>query len=946
MHKLASSAAHVSGRNLSSCESFTWLGEHFNVSLAQAKQAVDYIFLTGANHIFFHGTAYSPPDVAWPGWLFYASVNFGPQAGLWRDLPAFTAYVTRCQSVLQSGRADNDVLLYFPAHDIWQNASSDLLMQWGMHAQEKWLWPTKFDASGQLLNDRGYSFDGVTDRLLEGARAKDGKIELGGGAYAAIVLPDCRLMPPQTLQKLRELAQGGARIVAVDELPRDVPGQADLDSRRGEFRRTLDQLREMAGKQVFVGADLPEMLKQLGVRREAMTEQGLWFVRRARADGGRDYFIANRGTRGVDGWVPLGTPTPSALLLDPLFPDRAGIADTRRGADGATEVRLQLKPGQSCVLRTIAAPEPSAPRWTYATPAGEPIGLGGTWRVQFIDGAPELPAGFETRELASWTTLGDENAKRFAGTAQYELEFDAPDGAAADDLLLDLGKVCDSARVTLNGSPVATLFCEPYELHVGRHIKPGRNTLAVEVTNLAANRIADLDRRGVKWKNFHEVNFVNKDYKRFDASNWPPRDSGLLGPVRLIALKRNVPSNRVVISAAGAVSDGTTLNTKSIQTAIDQLVEKGGGTLVVPAGKFLTGAIFLKPSVNLHLEKDAVLLGSTNIDDYPAMPTRIEGATNHWRPALLNAHDCDGLRITGEGAIQGGGKPFWDAFWNRRKADPKTKNLDVHRPRNIFIRDSDNVHVSGISLRESGFWNLHLYRCQNATIEKVDIRTPPGAPSTDGIDIDSCQDVTVRGCYISVDDDNIALKGTKGPLADQDKDSPPVERIHITDCTFAHGHGVVTCGSEGTHVKGVLVENCKVGEASDAENAAQRTVLVRLKLRPDTPQHYEDIHFRNITLNTRGDLFSIEGWTQYFDLKGHPAPSQLAENITVENVTGAAGGFGRIRGPDKSTVRNITMKNLDVTLKNPNVTIEKVDGLKVEIVKVNGKPLPASGTSG
>ena len=116
-------------------------------------------------------------------------------------------------------------------------------------------------------------------------------------------------------------------------------------------------------------------------------------------------------------------------------------------------------------------------------------------------------------------------------------------------------------------------------------------------------------------------------------------------------------------------------------------------------------------------------------------------------------------------------------------------NLAVERPRNIFIRDSRNVRVSGILLRESGFWNLHLYRCQNVTIENVDIRTPPMSPSTDGIDLDSCQDVTVIGCYISVDDDNIAIKGTKGPLADKDKDSPANERIRIVNCTFGHGHG-------------------------------------------------------------------------------------------------------------------------------------------------------------
>src|SRR5439155_9465101 len=114
--------------------------------------------------------------------------------------------------------------------------------------------------------------------------------------------------------------------------------------------------------------------------------------------------------------------------------------------------------------------------------------------------------------------------------------FDRPPGAAAD-WLLALGRVCASARVRLNGRPVATLWCRPFRVAVGEYLRPGRNTLEVEVTNLAANRIADLDRRKVNWKSFHEINFVNLKYEPFDASKWPLRDSGLLGPVRLIPVQ-------------------------------------------------------------------------------------------------------------------------------------------------------------------------------------------------------------------------------------------------------------------------------------------------------------------------------------------------------------------------------------------------------------------------
>ena len=150
----------------------------------------------------------------------------------------------------------------------------------------------------------------------------------------------------------------------------------------------------------------------------------------------------------------------------------------------------------------------------------------------------------------------------------------------------------------------------------------------------------------------------------------------------------------------------------------------------------------------------------------------------------------------------------------------------------------------------------------------------------------------------------------------------------------------MTLGSEACHVKGVLVEDCTVGDAPEAGGATHRTVLVRLKLRPDTPQHYDDLHFRNITLHCRGDLISIAPWTQYFDLQGQPEPAQLVENLTVENVTGTAAGFGRIAGPAKATVRNITLKDVDLKLDNPKVTIKHVEGLKLENVKINGSPLP------
>jgi alpha-L-rhamnosidase len=386
------------------------------------------------------------------------------------------------------------------------------------------------------------------------------------------------------------------------------------------------------------------------------------------------------------------------------------------------------------------------------------------------------------------------------------------------------------------------------------------------------------------------------------------------------------------ITAYGAVRDGKTLNTQAIQSAIDKCAAGGGGTVLIPQGEFLSGAIFLKPGVHLHLDKGAVLQGSTNIADYPEMETRIEGHFQVWIPALVNAANVDHLRIDGEGMIQGGGKPFWDEFWSARAANKETKNLDVKRPRNIFIRDSKDVQISGISLRQSGFWNLHLYRCQNVLVEKMDIRTPLKAPSTDGIDVDSCQNVTIQGCYISVDDDNIALKGNKGTSALDDKTILPDENIHISDCEFGLGNAALTLGSEATTVRDVVMENCKL--TGKDENA-----VIALKLRPDTEQDYENITVRNITVdNPSAKLIALAPWKQYFDLQGKPAPSQMVNGVTLSDIKGTLKNFGVISRSEKGTVQNVTFKNIDLTLKNAAVVVKGVKDIKFDNVTINGVP--------
>jgi polygalacturonase len=264
-----------------------------------------------------------------------------------------------------------------------------------------------------------------------------------------------------------------------------------------------------------------------------------------------------------------------------------------------------------------------------------------------------------------------------------------------------------------------------------------------------------------------------------------------------------------------------------------------------------------------------------------------------------------------------------------------------------MIQNSEDVQISGLTFKDSGFWNLHLYRCHNVVVENVRFETPPGAacPSTDGTDIDSCQDVTIRSCTYRVDDDCVCLKGSKGPFAMDDKDSPPVERIRISDCTFDGGHGVVTLGSEATIVRDVVVENCRVTVPVHLRSNNPMPInrdpiaLVRLKLRPDTPQQYEEIHFRNLTLDGTGTLLEVRPWSQFFDLQGQPPPHSVVRNVTLSNVKGRFGSFGEIAGnPGQTEISGITLENIDVQLMDETLKAVAVKDLRLDHVTVNGKP--------
>lgn len=542
MLKFASSAGHVNGKPLISSETFTWLTEHFKTSLSQCKPEVEQLFLAGVNHVFYHGTTYSPADVKFPGWLFYASMNMVPDNSLWSHTKGLNEYITRVQSVLQAGKADNEILMYWPIYDAW-NEPTGMDISLKIHDIDKWLMPTKFYKNANELQKQGYSLDFVSDMALSKSTAGKGKLVTGANAlYKVLIVPECNMMPVETLEQILKLAAQGATVV-FQKLPEDVPGFADVETRRAKLKKLLATLNfTNAGngvKQVAMGAgkvlladDLDNALTKAGVESEQLTKSGLQYIRRD-VNGSKYYYLVNHTAKAIDTAIPLNGKYASAVIMDPQS-GRYGLAAVTVLA-GKTDVRVQLQSGEALIL--LAGTKPATvSKWKYLEKATGEIKLDNPWTLTFTTGGPALPSAKKLASLISWTDLGDTTAVNFSGSGVYTSTFTLAKKPVGE-YVLDLGQVDESARVWINGKEVGILWSIPFKARVGALLKAGTNTIKVEVDNLMANRIRYMDQHKIEWRKYHEINFVNIDYKPFDASNWKPMPSGLLGPVKLVEYK-------------------------------------------------------------------------------------------------------------------------------------------------------------------------------------------------------------------------------------------------------------------------------------------------------------------------------------------------------------------------------------------------------------------------
>jgi hypothetical protein len=492
MLKYAPSAAHICGKPYTSSETFTWLTEHFRTSLSQLKPDIDLMFCAGVNHMFFHGTCYSPKDDLWPGWKFYASIDMSPTNSIWRDAPFFMQYVERCQSYLQWGQPDNDFLVYLPVHHMWHQNTKKLLMQFSIHQMGQ-LAPA-FIQSILDIDRAGFDCDYISDRLLLSTSYKNGQITtVAGTRYKAIVIPDAENMPAATKAHIEQLKVMGATVI---------------------YGTKASDLRQAA---------TPEPMKE---------ECSLKAIRRKNPKG-YHYFIANLTPNDINNHVRLAIDFKDALWIDPLTGERRAI-ECNNG-----EILFTLSSGQSMILQTfdqphIALEEIVAPCGRFTKEAIIP--LNGPWTLSFTDEAPKVNKTFELEKSQTWETLDDDSIRVTMGTGIYttRVKLTKKDLCDSKGWQIDLGDVRESARVYINGQFIGCAWSVPFILDCKNALKAGDNEIRIEVTNLPANRIADYDRRGIPWRKMEEINVVDINYKKTTYGDWDPVPSGLNSEVRLL----------------------------------------------------------------------------------------------------------------------------------------------------------------------------------------------------------------------------------------------------------------------------------------------------------------------------------------------------------------------------------------------------------------------------
>ena len=420
-------------------------------------------------------------------------------------------------------------------------------------------------------------------------------------------------------------------------------------------------------------------------------------------------------------------------------------------------------------------------------------------------------------------------------------------------------------------------------------------------------------------------------------------------------------AERVDMLKSGAKADGKTLNTMLINHTVDRLSQAGGGTLFFPAGTYLTGAIRLKSNITLELEAGATLLFSDNFDDYlPFMEVRHEGVMMKSFSPLISAMDAENITIKGEGTLDGQGKAWWTEFFRIYVDLEKNGMRELNKYQPLWERENDvealyaetnedwhgtlkrrffrppfiqpvrcrRVRIEGVKIINSPFWTVNPEFCDNVVVTGVTIHNVP-SPNTDGINPESCRNVHISDCHISVGDDCITLKS--GRDAQARRLGVPCENITITNCTMLSGHGGVVIGSEMSgSVRKVTISNC-VFDGTDRG--------IRITSTRGRGGVVEDIRVSNIIMsNIKREAVVLN--LKYSEMPVEPMSERtpLFRDISISGLTAVGVKTPvKIVGLEEAPVTDIILRDINVKNAREKCIFENCERIRLTDVIVNGK---------
>jgi len=398
----------------------------------------------------------------------------------------------------------------------------------------------------------------------------------------------------------------------------------------------------------------------------------------------------------------------------------------------------------------------------------------------------------------------------------------------------------------------------------------------------------------------------------------------------------------------GAIGDGKTLCTRAIQRAVDECAMAGGGKVIVPTGKFLTGPIFLKSHINFEITAGATLLGHENIDDYPAVEGRWEGIERQVYASMFTGHDLKNVSITGRGTIDAQGEVWWKAharnrelrrkhgIFGREPDNPPDSPLKWPRPRVINLYRCKNVLIRDITILDSPAWTVHPVYCEDVTVDNITIIQPYESPNTDGVNPDSCKNVRISNCYIDVGDDCITIKS--GYNQDGRRVGIPCENIVVTNCTFVHGRGGIVIGSEMSgDVRNVAVSNCVFDGTLRG---------LRVKTGPGRGGVVENLRATNcIMRNIQDAAFSVT--MAYGGRRRGVIPEVTEETPTFRNIHWSnitvfnSNKTADISGMPEMPLQNFSLTNIHVVSAKKGIECSMARGIVFDNVIVNTQSGPA-----